>query len=48
MEMEQSATKIVGFTDVVVQVALPLVMWIVAEIRMSKERKNKAGKPSGI
>lgn len=48
MEMNLGATKIAAFTDVMVQIVLPMILWGVAEIRMSRLRKNKAGKPSGI
>lgn len=48
MEVERSATKVIGASNVLAQIVIPVSLWIVAEIRMSKRRKNKAGKPRGI
>lgn len=48
MGIVESATKIASPSDVFMQVVVPLLLWITAEIRISKQGENKAGKPNSI
>lgn len=40
MEIERSATKVFGISDVLFQVVLPICLWIVAEIRISRHSED--------
>lgn len=42
MEAERIATKVVGSSQVFFQFVLPLILWITAEIRVAKGKKNSA------
>ncbi|MCK9526976.1 MAG: endospore germination permease [Limnochordia bacterium] len=48
MGIEENATKVASPADLLMKVILPVLLWITAEIRMSRQGKNKAGKPNSI
>lgn len=40
MQTEQSATKVVGASEVIFQLGIPVALWIVAEIKTAKDKKS--------
>lgn len=48
MQLDKNITKVLGPTELIVQAGVPILLWIIAEIRMYFWRKNgkKGGKPT--
>lgn len=44
MQMQKSATKVIGPVDFTFQVFLPIIVWVIAEIRISRLRKQGESK----